>query len=193
MPMPVPKLLNLSLISTRPLGITCLLLISGYVSLNLLRKKPFTFRKLKITVPSIQAVLVQISVSSLNWMIAGTALYLLLPSQYGLSWDWFMGAYLLSQLMGISSQVPGGIGVFEASMLLLLPSEIPNSVAFGALVVFRGIYTILPLILTSLLMGSHEIRAFIRLRKSMNAPRDPGVGVSPDSHSMSSNIDNCCP
>ncbi len=55
----------------------------------------------------------------------------------------FAGVYLIAIAAGIISNVPGGIGVFEAVLLLLLPS-VPKDGLLGALVAYRAIYYFAP-------------------------------------------------
>jgi uncharacterized membrane protein YbhN (UPF0104 family) len=58
----------------------------------------------------------------------------------------FIGLFVIAQTAGVFSQVPGGIGVFESIFLLALPGDIHRANIFGALLAFRIIYYVLPLI-----------------------------------------------
>jgi len=49
--------------------------------------------------------------SCLDWVFAAGALYALLPGS-GLSFVPFLGMFVAGQLVGLVSQVPGGLGVF---------------------------------------------------------------------------------
>ena len=55
------------------------------------------------------------------------------------------------------SQVPGGLGVFETVFLLLSPPGATTSQVVGALLLYRGIYYLLPLIIAAVMLGSHEL------------------------------------
>jgi uncharacterized membrane protein YbhN (UPF0104 family) len=55
------------------------------------------------------------------------------------------------------SQVPGGLGVFETVVLMLLPATIPAPTALGALLAYRAIYYLLPLLLAAVGFGLHEM------------------------------------
>ncbi len=70
----------------------------------------------------------------------------------------FFGIYLLAQLAGVVSNVPGGLGVFETVILLLLKSFISSATLFGALLAYRAIYYLLPLCIAVLLLGIYELR-----------------------------------
>ena len=99
----------------------------------------------------------QIVIASLDWALAGTILFLLLPESPRLSWPHFMGVYLLGQLMGLISQLPGGLGVFETVVILLTASTLPAYQVVGALFVYRGLYYFLPLVVASGMLGAQEM------------------------------------
>lgn len=77
--------------------------------------------------------------------LVGVIPYVLLPSgDYPLSYFSFLSVFLVAQLVQIVSHVPGGIGVFEGTILLLLRSDLPSSTILVSLLVYRVIYTLLP-------------------------------------------------
>lgn len=45
---------------------------------------------------------------------------------------------------GVVSNVPGGVGVFETVIILLLPDQIPGDAILAALLAYRIIYYLLP-------------------------------------------------
>jgi glycosyltransferase 2 family protein len=79
-----------------------------------------------------------------------------------LSYPGFFGIYLLAQLASIISNIPGGLGVFETVMLLLLSPPISSATLFSALLVYRGLYYLLPLIVATVMLIASELR--LRLR-----------------------------
>src|SRR5271169_1285070 len=74
----------------------------------------------------------------------------------GAGLDRIPGVYLLALTAGAASNVPGGIGVFEFVLLLLLPA-IPKDRLLGALVAFRAIYYFGPFAVALVLLGVHEV------------------------------------
>lgn len=152
----IPAKLHLPFGTTRPLGILFLALIAGYISLIVLRKRPITVRGWELHLPTIRISLGQIAVASLDWILAAGVLYSLLPASQHLSYPGFLGIYLLAQVAGIASQVPGGLGVFETLILVMLPEDVPSSAALGALLAYRGIYYLLPLTGAAVLLGTRE-------------------------------------
>ncbi|MBE0599318.1 MAG: flippase-like domain-containing protein, partial [Desulfuromonadales bacterium] len=98
----------------------------------------------------------QIVISAGDWLLTASVLYLLLPPA-DISLPQFLQIYLLAQIAVLLSHVPGGLGVFEAVILLLLP-QLPPPALFSALLVYRGIYFLLPFVLAVLLFGMQELR-----------------------------------
>jgi phosphatidylglycerol lysyltransferase len=156
-PMLTPKALHLPFVSVRPIGMIFIFLVGGYLSWSLFRKKPLKIRYWEFPLPSFRIFVVQIAVASLDWTLAGSILYILLPSPSGLSYLGFLGIYLLAQTAGLVSQVPGGLGVFETIILLLLTPYFPASAVFGSLLAYRGIYYLLPLAAATVMLGVHEV------------------------------------
>jgi uncharacterized membrane protein YbhN (UPF0104 family) len=65
---------------------------------------------------------------------------------------------MLGQLAGLLAQLPGGIGVFEAVVLSALGRATGVPVVFGALLAYRAIYFLLPLIIAAVILAAHELR-----------------------------------
>jgi phosphatidylglycerol lysyltransferase len=82
-------------------------------------------------------------------------LFVLLPHT-GISFSGFAAVFIIAIAAGVISNVPGGIGVFETVLLLLLP-EVPKDRLLGALVAYRVIYYFAPFAIALGLLGAHEI------------------------------------
>jgi uncharacterized membrane protein YbhN (UPF0104 family) len=156
-PMTVPRALHLPFSSLRPIGVIFLGLVAAYLIWNLRKKGPVRIRNWEFDLPSPGLVVAQVTLASLEWAIGGSALYALLPADVGLSFPGFLGIYLLALWAGMASQVPGGLGVFETLVVLLLTPILPAAESLGPLLVYRAIYYILPLCLAAALLGLQEI------------------------------------
>jgi phosphatidylglycerol lysyltransferase len=157
-PLAIPSSLYLPFSSTRLLGMILLVVVLGYLAISGTRKK----RMLKImgwefSIPSLQLSFAQIAVSSLDWALAGSVLYVLLPSTATLSYPHFLSIYLLAQIAGMVSQIPGGLGVVETVVILLLSPTLPAPSVLVSLLAFRGIYYLLPLGVAMVLLGTYEL------------------------------------
>jgi len=102
--------------------------------------------------------LAQLALSVLDLSLACAVLWSLLPAQAHIGFVPFLGTYALAVIAGIVSHVPGGVGVFEAVMLLTLPGVAPDAL-LGSLLAYRGVYYLVPLVFGTLLFGSKELAA----------------------------------
>jgi phosphatidylglycerol lysyltransferase len=130
--------------------------VAAYLWLVCTRHAPLRFRHFQIPVPKARVAFAQIGVSCLDMLCACAVLYVLLPPQAALSFAAFAGVYLLALAAGVLSNVPGGIGVFEFVLLLLLPN-VPQDRLLGALLAYRAIYYFAPFALALVLLGAHEV------------------------------------
>ncbi len=165
-PLTIPTQLKLPFTSVRPLGVVFLLLVGAYLLGSIISRKPLKIREREFRFPSLQIALAQIGISSLDWILTTAVLYVLLPSTSPLSYLDFLGIYLLAMTGGVVSNVPGGLGVFESIILLLLSPKIPAAAVFGSLLAYRGVYYFLPLGIATGLLGLYEIRARLKVRSS---------------------------
>jgi uncharacterized membrane protein YbhN (UPF0104 family) len=60
-------------------------------------------------------------------------------------------------LIGLTSHVPGGVGVFEGLMVLLLKPFIASTALLPALIVYRAVYYLLPLSIAALGLAADEL------------------------------------
>jgi phosphatidylglycerol lysyltransferase len=156
-PVAVPAALHLPLASVRPIGALFLALVVLYFAWSVRRRAPLRFRQWELPLPSTRLALAATALACLDWTVAGSVLYALLPPEAGIGFAAFLGAYLLAQTVGMISQVPAGLGVFETMMLLLLTPRLDATVVLGSLLAFRGLYYLLPLSVATLLLGASEV------------------------------------
>ena len=130
--------------------------VAAYLWLVCTRHKPLRIRSVVIPVPRPKIAFAQIAVACTDLLCAASVLYVLLPPQASLSFLAFAGIYLIAVAAGVISNVPGGIGVFETVLLLLLPG-VPQDRLLGALVAYRAIYYFAPFAVALALLGAHEL------------------------------------
>jgi uncharacterized membrane protein YbhN (UPF0104 family) len=110
----------------------------------------------QITLPNAKITLVQIAMGVLDLSLAAMALYVLLPAAPSLPFVTVLVTFVLAALLGFISHTPSGLGVFDAALLLGLPQIWPAEL-LAALLIFRLLYSVLPLCVASLLLMLHEI------------------------------------
>ncbi|MFH0727178.1 MAG: bifunctional lysylphosphatidylglycerol flippase/synthetase MprF [Pseudomonadota bacterium] len=156
-PLPLPDQWHLPFTDTRVPGFVLVLAAAAYIGLIALPTKSVTIRNWEFQLPSLPLATGQMIIAVSDWLLASLVLFALMPAPRTVSFEHFIGVFLLAQLAGLISQVPGGLGVFESLFILLMPAEVPRPVLLGALVVYRGIYYLLPLMVATLSLGVMEL------------------------------------
>ncbi|MBN4006523.1 lysylphosphatidylglycerol synthase domain-containing protein [Nostoc sp. LPT] len=157
-PLKIPTQLHLPFATVRPIGVIFLLLVAAYLLGSIFIKRPLIIRGHEFRFPSFNISLAQIAISSFDWILAAAVLYALLPSNISLSYLDFLGIYLLAMFAGVVSNVPGGLGIFETIILLIISSKVSAAAVLGSMLAYRGVYYFLPLLVAAGLLGLYEIR-----------------------------------
>jgi len=116
------------------------------------------------------------ALSVVELILASAAFYVLLPDSAPPGLPGFVGLYLVAVVAGLISTVPAGLGVFEWSLLKLLPQVAPGAVLAAALI-YRITYYVLPLLLATLLALAPALRR--PLRASAGATRIGWTALRP--------------
>jgi uncharacterized membrane protein YbhN (UPF0104 family) len=127
----------------------------GYALVILLRKKPIRLGGWAVNLPTPAMTALQLVVGAIDVGLVSTVLYLLLPDSAGLAYLPFLAVYLASVLAGVLSHVPAGLGVLESMLLLLLP-DVPPEQLLAAVLMYRVIYEIVPVLCALVLWGTFE-------------------------------------
>jgi phosphatidylglycerol lysyltransferase len=157
----MPEALDLPLVTVRPIGAVFLILVTAYITLSLVRRTPLHVDRWQFEIPAPELAWKQLLVSSVDWLLAGSVLYVLLPDNSSaaggnIGFLGFMPIFLLAQIIGLLSYVPGGLGVFETSILLLLSPFYESSAIIGSLLVYRVVYYWIPFGIATLLLAGLE-------------------------------------
>ena len=145
--------------------ITMLLSVIGlaiYLWGSIYYKKSLTIKGIAFKMPSLRLALEQIFIGSIDIVMASLVLYSVLTCFIEIDFGTFMGAYIIAQVLGVYSQVPGGLGVFELVFSNVLPGQDNQAILFGALIAYRIIYYLLPLLVSGIVLMVYE---FSKARK----------------------------
>ena len=140
----------------RSIGVVFWLFVAGYVGLAF-RVREFRFCKWVIVLPSVNMAMMQIIVATLEVAATASIAFVLLPSQAGIGFGLFLAIYLMSYTAGLISSVPGGLGVFDGTMLLGLSPYMPIAQILSMILVFRLFYYIIPLFIAGGMFVGHEL------------------------------------
>jgi len=115
----------------------------------------------QVRIPPARVAFGQILLSAVEVTLTGSVLFALLPAS-GLPWLTFLGFYVIAQISGFASQVPSGLGVFDAAMILFLRDSYPAGTILGALLLFRLLFYALPLLVALTLLSGYEMRKYAK-------------------------------
>ena len=135
--------------------------IVGYLAWIATDDRTIRVRGWNLHLPGLGTTLGQMALGACEVSAAAAVLFVLLPGGYGLEYPTFLAAYIFACLIGIASHAPGGLGVFEATMLVAL-NRFPYEQVLGALLIFRVVYYILPFVLALVLLALNEMIRRIR-------------------------------
>ena len=108
--------------------------------------------RLRLPMPPASLALMLMALGAVESGTAIGALYVLLPGDLAPPFDVFAVGCIAAVMLGVVSHVPGGLGVFEASMTAILAGRgRPDLLA--ALLLFRLLYNVLPFALAVLVLG----------------------------------------
>lgn len=154
-PVALPAALHLPFSSTRAIGFIFLVPVAAFLIMTIVRKKPIGFRSFEFDMPAPGLTIGLIFLACLDWFFFSAVLYQLLPTG-SVAFPVFISVFLTAMVIGLASHVPGGLGIFESMFILFLP-QVPVATSIGALLVFRGIYYLLPLGISAVLLGGREV------------------------------------
>ncbi|WP_225887073.1 lysylphosphatidylglycerol synthase domain-containing protein [Nodosilinea nodulosa] len=157
-PLSVPRILHLPFGTVHPLGIVFLAVTGSYLVLSSVSRRSLKIRDWVLPHLPVEISLAQILVTSCDWALAAAVLFVLLPAHPDLSYLIFFGSYLLAQIAGVVSNVPGGLGVFETVLILLISPPISSAQLLGALLLYRVIYYFFPLLVGIVLLALYETK-----------------------------------
>ena len=89
-----------------------------------------------LPVPTLRQALIQFALAATDIAIASAALLVLLPPEAWHHYPDFLVAYVVAVVVALLAHAPGGIGVFEAVVLVTLP-EVDKPSLISALILYR--------------------------------------------------------
>lgn len=157
----------------RGIGIAILIVTLGVLAMLRGPAREVKLWHWRLRCPSLPQALAMIATSAIDLARASAALLILVPGAGLHAFPAFFLGYALAIIAALVTHVPGGVGVFEAVMLAVLPDTDPSHV-LAALILYRLIYYVFPLLVAGALLAIHERR---QLRKPLAAIRAVGLAM----------------
>lgn len=129
----------------------------GWLLVAKWRSKPIAAFGQQIRIPSLQHTFLQIAFGIAQILCNTGILYLLMPPELAMSWPAFIAIYCIAFVAGQISNVPAGLGVLEAALLLMLP-HVPPAKLLGSVLVYRALFEVVPLLVGLALWAAFELQ-----------------------------------
>lgn len=139
-------------------------------------RKPIKLWRWRVLLPRPLPALRQVLVGALDWWLAAAVMYVLMPDRLNAGFGHFLAIFVIAQIAGLISHVPGGLGVFEAVMLAGFGATGNQALAapiLGSLAAFRIVYYLMPLCAATVLVLQREARGL--RQQSLWAPWFSGL------------------
>lgn len=137
------------------LGVVALAVVGCYLLWLLPRPRVIGRGSWKVILPNARLTLVQIGIGVLDLTAGSLAFFMLLPSEPSVDFITVMVVFVTAMLLGFVSHTPGGLGVFDAAILVALP-QFPKEELLASLLIFRLLYFVLPLLMAVSILALRE-------------------------------------
>jgi uncharacterized membrane protein YbhN (UPF0104 family) len=110
----------------------------------------------QVTLPGGPLTLLQIGIGILDLSFCALAMYMLMPDEPHIGFVTLAVIFVSATLLGFASHSPGGLGVFDAAMLVAL-WQYDREELLAGLLLFRLLYYIIPFALSLVILGLREV------------------------------------
>ena len=134
-----------------------MILIIGYFYLCT-KKNELTIKGYTYPLPKIKTALIQLVLASFQWVVLTSVLFTVMEGMgLGLAFESILFALLSVSVMAVFIHVPAGLGVLE-SVFLTFNFNAPPQRILAALLAFRMVYYLIPLMVAAPLYFLYEFR-----------------------------------
>jgi len=149
------SLLHLPRSLTSVFGLVLLALSLAYPAVAAVWRKPISLGPYQLRPPSLTLALSQVVLASVDAILAGTVMYVLLPADFAITFRSFLDVYLVAATASVLSSVPGGLGVFE-TIVAAMTAPTSKAAELSAFLAYRMVYFIGPLTVAIVWFVVHE-------------------------------------
>jgi glycosyltransferase 2 family protein len=127
-----------------------------------------------VTLPDGPLTLLQIGIGIVDLGFCALAMYVLVPDEPNIGFVTLAVIFVSATLLGFASHAPGGLGVFDAAMLVAL-WQFDKEDLLAGLLLFRLLYYIVPFALSLVILGGREILLALRGSPPPRIPHLPSL------------------
>ena len=164
----------------RMLALTLLCCVGAFLAWSWFHPRSVGKKPWLVKLPTGPLVLLQIVIGLLDLTAAALAMYVLVPPGLDVGVFRLIAVFIAATLLGFASHAPAGLGVFDATILIGLGSE-DREQLLAALLMFRFLYHLVPLMIALALFGGLEAWRYLRARAGEVIPvSDRRIELQPD-------------
>lgn len=142
--------------ANRTIAFSALAVLAAYVAWVWVKPRVIGRAGWTVTLPGGPLTLLQIVIGILDLGFCALAMYVLLPDNPHIDFIRLAVIFVSATLLGFASHSPGGLGVFDAAMLVAL-IEYEKEALVAGLLLFRLLYYIVPFALALTIVGVREM------------------------------------
>jgi uncharacterized membrane protein YbhN (UPF0104 family) len=150
----------------RLLGIAALTILVGYIAWVWRTPRVIGRQNWQVQLPNGPLTLLQIVIGIVDLTCCAAAMYVLVPNDPPMQFIDIAVIFITATLLGFASHSPGGLGVFDAAMLIAL-WEYDAEELLAGLLIFRLLYYILPFTLALAVLGVREFKLHFLERRDV--------------------------
>ncbi|MCY1392706.1 Inner membrane protein YbhN [compost metagenome] len=159
------------------IGVLLLALCAAYLlACRFSRRRSWGWKRYRLNFPSWRLALAQAVLGSSNWALMALLLTVLLPDKA--SYPEVLATLLVSSMAGLVLRVPAGLGVLETVFIAVLRDSFSRGTLFAALIGYRVLYCLIPLLLACVIYLWLERRARV-LKQQAEAKQSNAETPSP--------------
>ena len=158
----------------RTAAVVDLMLLSFYVWWVWQRPRVVGRSGWSVTLPGGPLTLLQIGIGIVDLSFCALAMYMLMPEEPNISFVALAVIFVAATLLGFASHAPGGIGVFDAAMLVGL-WQFDREDLLAGLLLFRLLYYVTPFAISLLILGARELLLMLHGTRSPPVPPLPSL------------------
>jgi uncharacterized membrane protein YbhN (UPF0104 family) len=118
--------------------------------------RAWTVKRWRVVLPTAKMAVAQCVASALSWGLMGLVFYIVLQGQ--IPYIAVLGVLLYCSVAALIVRVPGGLGTTEALTAAALSKFMPSSEVIAAVLVYRAVYFLIPLIIALSAYGVLEMK-----------------------------------
>ncbi len=140
----------------RALAFVVLLVLALYIAWVWSKPRHVGRGSWTVGLPNGPLTLLQIGIGIVDLTFCALAMYMLVPSEPHVDFAVVAVVFVSATLLGFASHSPGGLGVFDAAMLVGL-WQMDKEALLAGMLLFRLLYYIVPFVISVLLLAAREM------------------------------------